>query len=96
MGADKGERRDITFPCLMSDYNLNMHGTDITDQTLATYKIGIENRKYYMKVFNWILQVCVASSWLLHLATWLLNRCAAMKVVNSRMTAKSAVLPDHL
>ena len=65
-GADKGARRDITFPWLMSDYKLNIHGTDIMDQILAAYQIGIESRKYYMNVFNWIQQVFVAKSWLLH------------------------------
>ena len=62
----RGMQRDIIFPSQFSEYNKSMHGTDIMDQTLNTYRISVDRKKYYMKIFHWLLQVSVVNAWILH------------------------------
>ena len=69
-GEKRGVKRDVSFPALLSDYNKSMHGVDIMDQALSTYRISFDRKKYYMKVFHWILQVSVVNSLLPKALFW--------------------------
>lgn len=44
----------------------NMGGTDLMDECIATYRIGIRSKKWYWSIFTWILDVAINNAWLLY------------------------------
>lgn len=47
-------------------YNKHMGGVDLLDGLLGRYKIKMRSRKWYIRLFNHLLDVTIVNSWLLH------------------------------
>jgi hypothetical protein len=60
--------RYLQVPCpdIIQDYNKNMGGCDLSDMLAALYRIDHKSRKWYMRIFHWVLNVAVINGWLLY------------------------------
>jgi len=47
-------------------YNKYMGGVHLLDSMLGYYRINIRSKKYYMKIFYHLIDLCVVSAWLLY------------------------------
>lgn len=55
----------VPQPSLISNYNKFMGGTDLMDQNVACYRIGLRSKKWYWSLFSWLLDVTMVNSWVL-------------------------------
>lgn len=64
----KESRTEITIPCpsLISAYNEHMGGLDLSDMLVHRYKTPAKSRRWYIPLFGYILDLCIANSWLLY------------------------------
>lgn len=61
------EKRHVMIPrphCVAA-YNKNMGGTDLMDQAIAAYRIGIRGKKWYWPIFTWLIDVAMHNAWYL-------------------------------
>ena len=49
----------------IKEYNLHMGGVDIMDSHLGRLKIVLKSRKWYIRIFYHLLELCMVNSWLL-------------------------------
>lgn len=84
---------DISRPAVVKDYNQAMGGIDLNDQLVAIYRTDIGTKKYYLRVFQHLLDVCVVNAWLLYR-----RHCsqrvdeAHMTLLNFRMDVASSLI----
>ncbi|CAI6352915.1 unnamed protein product [Macrosiphum euphorbiae] len=64
----KSENRHkiITCPNVVGVYNSYMGGVDLIDSMLGYYRIPLSSKKYYMKIFYHLIDLCVVNAWLLY------------------------------
>lgn len=55
----------ISRPHCVAAYNKNMCGTDLMDQGIATYRIGVRGKKWYWPIFTWLIDVALHNAWYL-------------------------------
>ncbi|XP_059165630.1 piggyBac transposable element-derived protein 4-like [Physella acuta] len=63
-------KNDTVKPAVIHDYNFNMNGCDRADQMIGYY--GVHNRKtrkWWKKIFYWILEVTTVNAFILHRLT---------------------------
>lgn len=62
------EKKKISVlrPLIIGEYNKYMGGTDLMDQNISTYRIGIRGKKWWWPIFTWLIDVCVNNAWILH------------------------------
>lgn len=56
----------VNRPAVVRDYNQNMGGIDLNDFLVALYRTSIGTKKYYMRIFQHLLDVAIVNGWLLH------------------------------
>lgn len=56
----------ISCPNSVGIYNSYMGGVDLIDSMLGYYRIPLRSKKYYMKIFYHIIDLCVVNAWLLY------------------------------
>ncbi|KAG5899498.1 hypothetical protein JTB14_015208 [Gonioctena quinquepunctata] len=49
----------VPRPFLISEYNAHMGGTDLMDENLSRYRIGIRSKKWWWPIFTWSFDVTV-------------------------------------
>lgn len=59
----------VNRPNCISQYNHNMGGTDLMDECVANYRIGVRSKKWYWPIFTWLLDVTINNAWLLYRKT---------------------------
>ena len=63
---DRKQRVDIACPQLILHYNKGMGGVDLADMLIALYRIPIKTKRWYIKVFWHLVDVCKTNAWLLY------------------------------
>ncbi|CAH2002562.1 unnamed protein product [Acanthoscelides obtectus] len=65
---DRKNRQDVNIQCpsIILIYNKFMGGVDLIDSLLALYRTKIRSRKYYLRIFFHLMDMCVVISWLLY------------------------------
>ena len=58
-------RIEITRPDVIRDYNERMGGVDRHDQIRATYNLGFHNKKWWLKVFNALINIAAVNAYIL-------------------------------
>ncbi|KAJ8935631.1 hypothetical protein NQ314_012715 [Rhamnusium bicolor] len=53
-------------PNIIAKYNSFMGGTDLMDENIARYRIGIRGKKWWWYLFSWVVDICVHNSWQIH------------------------------
>ncbi|KAL2077611.1 hypothetical protein ACEWY4_027115 [Coilia grayii] len=64
----KEERAKVTVQCpsVIPAYNQHMGGIDLSDMLVQLYKTPAKSRRWYLPIFGYILDLCVANSWLVY------------------------------
>jgi hypothetical protein len=57
---------EVPCPAAVAKYNSHMGGVDLFDMLAAMYRVDHKNRKWYRRVFYWILNVTCVNSWILY------------------------------
>jgi len=53
----------VPRPNCVAAYNQNMGGTDLMDQAVAAYRIGIRGKKWYWPIFTWLIDAALHNAW---------------------------------
>ncbi|KAJ8911109.1 hypothetical protein NQ315_003371 [Exocentrus adspersus] len=64
----KAEKRmiQVTRPNVIGTYNSHMGGTDLMDENISRYRIGVRGKKWWWCLFTWMLDACMQNAWQLH------------------------------
>lgn len=57
---------DVSRPNIVTQYVRYMGGVDLSDMLVALYRSKIGTKKYYLRIFYHLLDVCVVNAWLLY------------------------------
>lgn len=61
-----GRRLQVQRPFAVKEYNKFMGGVDLCDMLIELYRINFKSNKWYMRIFFYLLDMCVVNAWLLH------------------------------
>ena len=61
----KKQRLSINCPAIVDMYNNSMGGVEVVDALISYYRILIKSKKYYLRVFFHLVDLCVVNAWLL-------------------------------
>lgn len=50
---------------MIGEYNKYMGRTDLMDQNISTYRIGIRGKKWWWPIFSWLIDMCINNGWIL-------------------------------
>ncbi|KAB0800404.1 hypothetical protein PPYR_06144 [Photinus pyralis] len=64
----EGVRVTVGCPKSIDDYNRNMGGVDLFDQLHSCYSIAWKSRKWWMKLFYYMIDACIVNSYVLYKA----------------------------
>ncbi|XP_064865147.1 piggyBac transposable element-derived protein 2-like isoform X3 [Oncorhynchus nerka] len=89
------QKIDITCPSVMLAYIQAKEGIDLSDMLVRLYKTPMKARRWYLPLFGYILDLCIANGWLMykrdcdllkekpvHLKRFRLSVAGTLKVVN--------------
>ena len=62
-------RATVTKPAVVNAYNHSMNGVDVADQLTVYYSFVRKTRKWWRKIFFYLLEVSVVNSYLLYKQT---------------------------
>lgn len=64
----QAEKQMITVPRpnVIGQYNSSMGGTDLMDENINRYRIGIRGKKWWWCQLTWLIDVCINNGWQLH------------------------------
>lgn len=64
----KVEKKNINIlrPCVIGKYNSSMSGTDLMDENISRYRIGLRSKKWWWCLFTWLLDATLQNAWVLH------------------------------
>eukprot|EP00102_Acyrthosiphon_pisum_P023364 XP_016660574.1 PREDICTED: piggyBac transposable element-derived protein 4-like [Acyrthosiphon pisum] len=62
----KGEKIAVKCPVGISDYNKHMGGVDKFDQYMANYSISQKSRRWWLKLFYYMIDTAVVNSFILY------------------------------
>ena len=65
---DRKEKRRIAVPrpAIVETYNKFMGGVDKADMLLSLYRTKCRSRKWYIRIFNHLLNLCVVNGWCIY------------------------------
>lgn len=56
---------EVSCPFVVTEYNHQMRGVDLSDSLIGRYKIKMRSRKWYIRLFYHFIDLTVVNSWLL-------------------------------
>jgi hypothetical protein len=59
--------REVQKPMCVDKYNSHMGGVDTSDQRMKTYLFPHRSRKWYMRIINAIISICIVNSYILYM-----------------------------
>lgn len=62
----RGEKIAVKFPVGISDYNKHMGGVDKFDQYMANYSISQKSRRWWLKLFYYMIDTAIVNSFILY------------------------------
>lgn len=57
---------DVSRPHIVGEYNKYMGGVDLNDMLVALYRMDIGTKKYYLRIFYGLIDICIVNAWLLY------------------------------
>lgn len=57
---------EVSCPSVIKEYNGKMGGIDKSDMLTHLYKTPMRARRWYIKLFGYILDLCICNAWLLY------------------------------
>lgn len=64
--AQEGKYIEVPRPHIVADYNQHMGGVDLNDMLVSLYRMDIGTKKYYFRIFFYLIDVCIVNAWLLY------------------------------
>jgi hypothetical protein len=83
-------------PNLVIDYTKHMGGVDRSDHFIASYQFTRRTRKWYCKVFFWLLEVSVINSYLLYVAVQNSHHNKPLKHKQFRQSPLQSLVKDKV
>ena len=64
---DKKEKAkvDVPTPAVVKNYNKHMGGVDLGDMLISLYRTPFKAKRYYLRIFAHMLDLCICNAWLL-------------------------------
>ena len=56
---------DVSTPAIVKHYNRHMGGVDLADMRISLYRTPLRTKRYYLRIFAYMIDLCVCNSWLL-------------------------------
>ena len=63
--ARDGSEEEISCPPCLPDYQEFMRGVDLSDQQISYYNVGRRSKKWWKRVFSYILEACSQNAYVL-------------------------------
>ena len=63
--ARDGSQQDISCPPCLPDYQEFMRGVDLSDQRMSYYYVGRRSKKWWKRVFSYLLEACSQNAYVL-------------------------------
>lgn len=63
--AEEKKKIQVPRPAMLTEYNKNMGGTDLMDQNINTYRIGIIGKKWWWPIFTYLIDAAICNAWVL-------------------------------
>ncbi|KAJ2937731.1 hypothetical protein O0L34_g19124 [Tuta absoluta] len=83
LSVDKNEKKRVPVPCpkIISEYNAHMGGVDLMDSFLGRYRIKVKSRKWYMRIFYYLLDLYVINAWILYKKVSIRNNKSSSEIL---------------
>ena len=63
--SEKKERCEVQCPRIVYIYNKKMGGVDLADMLISLYRIQVKTKRWYIKIFWHLVDICKVNAWLL-------------------------------
>lgn len=63
---EKKKKEEVDCPLVVSEYNAHMGGIDKSDMLVQLYRTPMKSKRYYLRLFAYVLDLCLVNSWLLY------------------------------
>lgn len=65
---DRTAKKKVEVPCpnVIKEYNGKMGGIDKSDMLTHLYKTPMRARRWYMRLFGYVIDLCVSNAWILY------------------------------
>jgi len=65
---DRSKKQSISINCpeVVEMYNRSMGGVDSVDALISYYRIHMKSKKYYLRIFFHLVDLCICNAWLLY------------------------------
>ena len=65
---DKDTKKKVEVPCpaVIKEYNGKMGGIDKSDMLTHLYKSPMKSRRWYLRLFGYVVDVCTSNAWILY------------------------------
>ena len=60
------KRVEVDCPVVVAEYNAHMGGIDKSDMLVHLYRTPMKSKRWYLRLFGYIIDVCVVNAWLLY------------------------------
>lgn len=60
------EKRPVSCPHIIKEYNKKMGGVDKADMLIALYRISLKSKKWYMNIFCHLIDISINNAWLVY------------------------------
>lgn len=57
---------DVPRPFAVKEYNAFMGGVDLADMLIELYRTDHKSKRWYMRIFYWMMDVSIVNGWLLY------------------------------
>lgn len=57
---------EVDCPLLVTEYNAHMGGIDKSDMLVHLYKTPMKSKRWYIRLFGYVLDLCIVNAWLLY------------------------------
>ena len=74
---EQKKRVEVDCPLLVTEYNAHMGGIDKSDMLVHLYKTPLKSKRWYLRLFGYVIDVCIVNAWLLYK-----RHCKALKESN--------------
>lgn len=61
-----GSKSSVNCPSVVVDYNAKMMGVDLFDQLRERYAIGRRSRKWWHRIFDYLIDMCIVNSFVMY------------------------------
>ena len=62
------EKKKVVVPCpsIVKQYSKHMGGVDLSGMLIELYTVPLKSRRWYLRLFGYVLDLCTVNSWLLY------------------------------